>query len=330
MPRPVLDALCAPRDLWLAGLLVSAAPALIGCPGTPSTTADGDTDAESTGTTTEGDEPFCLDPASSPAGDLPVQGEPSCKTTPGDPSRARCSRGACPITTDIVWSCDREFTQLGLRVATSDVSSYLLSSSDDRAMLLTASGPQAALDAALPLGFLRQTALLDRGVSGELFIAADTTRVDAEHEGGMMVLRGQPNAWTVLARNDGADSDWAFLISDLESSDDAVHAWYDIGLEWPYDLTYTFVNGQVASNVAYPITPRSWNHWTLDHAGSPVSLSFAEHADGWQLGARPHDADPALLVDSPLGAPVVACSPLAYRPSSPTKPSAPATCIRSA
>jgi hypothetical protein len=274
------------------------------------------------------DGPYCEQEPPSTDVDAPVWTEPTCTVAPGSHAAALCSSGACPITTDVVLGCDREFTQLGLRVAASEASAYLLSSSDDRAMLLTASGSQGTLDAALPLDFPRQTALLDRGLAGELYVAAETTLVDADPEGEFVVLRGEQGVWSLLATDPLEESPFA-RIHDLTSDGSSVHAWYDAGLQWPMHFTYTFSNSQPAAGSDYPITPGSWTHWTLDHAGLSVSFSFAEQPGGWQLGARQYELGSVMEVDSAIGSPVVACSPLAYRPVELTKPSAPEVTVPS-
>lgn len=267
------------------------------------------------------DEPFC--PAEPPPlAEPPAEGEPTCEVVPGDHSAAVCVTGVCPITTDVVLSCDREFTQLGVRVAAGEADAHLLSSNEDRAMLLSASGQQGTLESTLPVDSLRQAALLDRGADGRLYVAAS-------HQEGRTVLRHEGDGWKLISSSSPDDDDEQASFRDLESAGDFVHAWYDRDGDWPAHVVYHISSAQALGGRDYPITPGSWTHWTLDHAGSSVSLSMAERAEGWQLGVWRSDPEVPSGYESVIGAPVVACSPLAYRPVPPSKPSAPVAAVPS-
>ncbi|MFV8750280.1 hypothetical protein ACNOYE_06995 [Nannocystaceae bacterium ST9] len=288
-------------------LVLVIALMVLACADDPTAEGDGDDDDEAL---CRGDEVEAPEPE-------PTPGLPICTTDPGDALGTPCASGDCSVTTDVVLTCDREVSSLGVRVATTDEQAYLVTASRSRAMLLSASGEQATLDPSLLTGFVRQAVLLDQDAAGELYLATDTTDV------GMVFRHREAGIWKDLSVED-PDADWISLVHDLESSPaGVVHVWADIGQPWPIDTTYVTDDAQIASGTAYPIDPGSWPHWTLDRQGLPVTLSIADQGERWQLNARRPDPDAVLGVDSVLGSPVVGCSPLAYRPVSPTKPSAP-------
>ncbi|HVI00724.1 MAG TPA: hypothetical protein VM869_18525 [Enhygromyxa sp.] len=274
------------------------------------------------------EDPTCLDDAS-PDADPPVEGEPVCATQVGAHANAQCSSGPCPITNDVILACDREFTQLGLRVAAFDDEANLLSSSDERAMLLS-SGSSGATFESLPIASLRQTALLARDGAGGLYAALAVRQVEGGSEDGVILLRRDPSEWTPISisvSEPGAPS----LLFDLESVGNEVQYWHDGGLDWPQHSSYAISNAQAFSGSTYPITPGSWTHWTIGHDGAIVSLSFAKQGGVWQLGARRPDPDgvEVLGIDSTIGDPVATCEPLGYRPIPPTVLDVPAATLPS-
>jgi hypothetical protein len=274
------------------------------------------------------EDPTCLDDAS-PDADPPVEGAPVCATQLGAHESARCSGGPCPFTTDVILACDREFTQLGLRVATLDDEANLLSSSDERAILLSAGSSGASFES-LPVASLRQTALLVRDAGDRLYVALAVRHVEGGSEDGAIVLRRDPSEWTPISIN-VSEPGAPHLVFDLESVGNEVHYWHDGGLDWLSHSSYAIPNAQTFGGIAYPITPGSWMHWTIDHGGAIVSLSFEEQSDGWQLGARRPDPDGVELlgIDSAIGDPVATCEPLGYRPVPPTVPEVPLATVPS-
>jgi hypothetical protein len=218
----------------------------------------------------------------------------------------------------VVLTCDREFTQLGLRVTAGEDRENLLASSDDRATLLRSSGGAITIETP-PLEFLRQTALL--GSSGSLtYVATDTRRSDGS--GRMVILRRNPDAsWNTIVQSP-PEEEGPHLLYDLVIFGDAVQLWLDNGLEWPSHIHVSDIYGQT-TEFSYPITRGSWNRWTVGYDGWHRALSFEEGPEGWQLGMwRPSTAQVEgfqLLI----GAPVPTCQPLAYRPVLPTLPQIP-------
>lgn len=286
---------------------------------------------ETSGDETGGEleDPTCLADAEPPDAEPPVEGAPVCATQPGAHDSGQCSSGPCPITTDVILACDREFTQLGLRVATVDDEANLLASSDEQATLLSAGSSGASFER-LPIASLRQTALLARDGGGGLYAALAVRQVEGGAGDGAILLRRDPSEWTSISIN-VSEPGAPCLLFDLESVGNDVHYWHDTGLDWPQHSTYAISNAQPAGGSTYPITPGSWTHWTIDHGGAIVSLSFAKQDEDWQLGARRPDPEgvEVLGIDSAIGDPVASCEPLGYRPVPPTVLDVPAATVPS-
>lgn len=156
------------------------------------------TDAEATGTPTTGvsstDTPTTGETGASgesTAGDDPGTIAVECEATPQDHA-AECPE-PCPITVDLEVACDDEdFGEFGLRVAPAPDTTWLVTASEQAALLFRADAVDAIPQGVLPVSFFdtRIDAALDP--AGELHLVASGDFLLHVSEAGDWVPRMSP------------------------------------------------------------------------------------------------------------------------------------------
>ena len=160
----------------------------------PSTGADtGSTGVPTTGVPMTGESTG--EPMTSTTGDDTTTGSTvvTCVASPQDHGAA-CP-DPCPITVDLEIGCDDDrFGIYGLRVAPAPDTTWLVTSSDDAALLFRADAVDAVRQDVAPEGFIDSGIVAALDPAGELHLVADATQ-QPDYEGGLLHV-AEADGWS--------------------------------------------------------------------------------------------------------------------------------------